>query len=266
MSDRVDHLYGRVTGQGSPVLFVHGLGGSGRYWGEVFDPLAASRRLAFVDLAGFARSRAVAGPYDIDGHLRRLDEFRHDRLAGDGLVLVGHSFGAVLALAAAASWSGVAAVVAFGLPAFASSERARARLASLGVMERWMATGAAWARLACWGVCHTRPLARAFGPLLRPDVPPDVARDGLDHTWASYHESFDSLVVDSHMRTWAAATSLTRLVLQGDADPIAPAVEVAALLGGTGISVRSTPGDHHLPLRHPLLCLHVVEEVLEGLG
>ncbi len=172
MSDPAEHLYGRIVGHGPPLLFVYGLGGSARYWGEAFEPLSTKWRLAFVDLAGFGRSRTVAGPYDIEGHVRRLAAFRGEHLGGDPLVIVGHAFGAVLAFAAAAEWQRVAGVVAFGLPAFSSAERARARLASLGVMERWMATGATWARLACWAVCHTRPLARATGPLLRPDLPP----------------------------------------------------------------------------------------------
>ena len=61
-SDDLVDLYSRVIGRGSPVLFVHGLGGSGRYWGDTFDHLGSRHRLAFVDLAGFGRSIDVAGP------------------------------------------------------------------------------------------------------------------------------------------------------------------------------------------------------------
>ncbi len=69
----------------------------------------------------------------------------------------------------------------------------------------------------------------------------------------------------SHVRAWAAATSVPRLVLQGDADPITTAVEVETRLAGTGITVRAAPGDHHLPLRRPGECLTVLQELLERL-
>lgn len=126
----------RVLGDGRPVLFGHGLGGSLGFWGDTFDHLAAGHRLAFVDLGGFGRSVGVGGPYDLDGHLERLAEVRRRHLDGDGLVVVGHSFGALVAIAASARWTGVAGVLGFGLPAFRSPAEALARLRNLGPMER----------------------------------------------------------------------------------------------------------------------------------
>jgi pimeloyl-ACP methyl ester carboxylesterase len=65
-------LYARVMGEGPPLVFLHGFGGSSNYWGQSFDGLASRRRLVFVDLAGFGRSLRAGGPYTIDGHVQHL--------------------------------------------------------------------------------------------------------------------------------------------------------------------------------------------------
>lgn len=262
MGSVADTLSTRVLGDGRPVLFVHGLGGSLGYWGDTFDHLAAGRRLAFVDLAGFGRSVGVGGPYGVDGHLERLAEVRRRHLDGDGLVVVGHSFGALVAFAASARWTGVAGVLGFGLPAFRSPAEALARLRNLGPMERWMAAGAWPARLACWAVCRARPLARLAAPLLAGDVPAAVARDGVVHTWAAYEGSYRSLVEDADVRAWVAARAVPRIVLQGTADRVCPPEVVREVLDGLAVEVRAVEGDHHLPLRRPGACVAALEQLL----
>ena len=244
------------------MLFLHGLGGSGAYWGTAFDVLAASRRLAFVDLAGFGRSIDVPGPYDIAGHLERLEDIRRDHLAGDGLVVVGHSFGALLALAASAAWPEVSGALLIGLPAFRSPDEARDHLRHLGLMERWLASGAWAARAACWAVCHARPLARLSAPLFARDVPPAIARAGVDHTWASYGASFHALLHDADVRRWITGRTVPRTVLLGSHDRVCPPALVARALDGTGVDIRVIEGDHHLPLRRPEQCLEALETVL----
>ncbi|MGA9751590.1 MAG: alpha/beta hydrolase [Acidobacteriota bacterium] len=87
---------------GLPVLFVHGLGGDHEVWRAELDHLRRNRRALAVDLRGFGRSTCPAdGNYGIEA------------MAGDVLlvartlglkryVLVGHSMGGAVAIAAAA--------------------------------------------------------------------------------------------------------------------------------------------------------------------
>lgn len=250
-----------VEGDGPPVLFLHGLGGSGGYWGTSFDHLAAGRRLAFVDLAGFGRSIDVPGPYDIAGHLERLEQVRRDRLSADGLVVVGHSFGALLALAASATWPEVSGALLIGLPAFRSADEARAHLRHLGLMERWLASGAWPAQAACWAVCHARPLARLVAPLVAGDVPPTVARAGVEHTWAAYDASFRALVDDAEVRSWIGRRAVPRTVLVGSDDRVCPPALVERVLDGTDVELSVVEGDHHLPLRQPQRCVQALESL-----
>jgi len=89
-------------GRGEPaVLFVHSLGGRIGFWKPVLHHVRKRHRAATFDLRGHGGSEADPGAR------WSLDDFAHDVLAvADGIgfdrfVLVGHSFGATVALAAA---------------------------------------------------------------------------------------------------------------------------------------------------------------------
>lgn len=91
-------------GHGAPaVLFVHSLGGRSAFWKPLLHHVRRRHRGAAFDLRGHAGSEADAGA------TWTLDDFAGDVIAvADGLgferfALVGHSFGATVALAAAAA-------------------------------------------------------------------------------------------------------------------------------------------------------------------
>jgi pimeloyl-ACP methyl ester carboxylesterase len=50
-------IYAEISGAGQPLVLVHGLGGSTRWWARNVLALANSYRVYVVDLAGFGRSR-----------------------------------------------------------------------------------------------------------------------------------------------------------------------------------------------------------------
>ena len=90
-----------ASGEGEPVLLVHGLGGGASNWVLLAPALAARRRVLAVDLPGHAGSSplpsvpALASFADL---LRLLLE--HERATP--ATVVGHSFGGALALVLAA--------------------------------------------------------------------------------------------------------------------------------------------------------------------
>lgn len=104
LAERVVDLDGvrvryRVTGAGEPVVLVHGLSGSTRWWTPVLPALAEERAVYLVDLPGFGTMRGRRFVLaDASSWLARW-------LEGVGLgraSVVGHSLGAAVALRLAA--------------------------------------------------------------------------------------------------------------------------------------------------------------------
>ena len=89
-------LFHRELGEGSPILLIHGLGGSADVWGEAFALLSEHHRVVAYDRRGFSRSM----------HAPVSDPQRHREDAGALLraldaapaTVVGWSSGGVLAL------------------------------------------------------------------------------------------------------------------------------------------------------------------------
>ncbi|MEX2420773.1 MAG: alpha/beta hydrolase, partial [Actinomycetota bacterium] len=93
------HPWGRQraweAGDGRPVLAIHGLGGSGRYFERLGEHATGRFHLIAPDLAGFGASDKPDIPYDRGGHLENLDAVVRD--VDEPIVVVGHSLGGVFA-------------------------------------------------------------------------------------------------------------------------------------------------------------------------
>jgi pimeloyl-ACP methyl ester carboxylesterase len=89
-----------VAGAGAPVVLVHGLSGSSRWWRRNIGALTPYRRVYIVDLIGFGASR-VRHPFALaeasDYLARWLDQLELERVS-----LVGHSMGGLIAAELAA--------------------------------------------------------------------------------------------------------------------------------------------------------------------
>lgn len=114
-------LHYEQTGDGRPLLLLHGLGGDGGSWAPVIPRLAAERRVLTVDLPGFGRSRSLAESPTVEALADAVDEFLA-ALDLSGVDVAGMSLGAQVALELRRrSQRRVNAVVAFGPSGFWST-------------------------------------------------------------------------------------------------------------------------------------------------
>jgi pimeloyl-ACP methyl ester carboxylesterase len=89
-------------GTGPAVVLLHSLGGNSGQWSAQLEHLRESRRAVALDLRGHARSEPPSdGRYAIEAHARDVRAVA-DALGLERFALVGHSFGAGVALAYAA--------------------------------------------------------------------------------------------------------------------------------------------------------------------
>jgi pimeloyl-ACP methyl ester carboxylesterase len=80
------------------VLAIHGLAGSGRYWAGLSAALGPGYTVVAPDLAGFGASdKPRDHKYSRAQHIDDLQAVITEILLGDGVTIVGHSMGGILA-------------------------------------------------------------------------------------------------------------------------------------------------------------------------
>jgi pimeloyl-ACP methyl ester carboxylesterase len=257
-----------VGDHGPPVLLLHGLAGSGRYWGADYDQLGRHGRLVVPDLLGFGASPRPASGYGPAEHADALaaclDELGADRPA----LVVGHSLGALVALALAAHHPGrVGAVVAFSPPLYRTPAEAARRVGRLGLTARFFGRPGPLSRAACRWMCTHRDAAAGVAQWWRPDLPVTLARDGVQHSWASYSQTFQGLILGAAGEAWVDATAIPVRFVAGAADrvpDVAYLEELAASRPGVSLAVWAG-ADHDLPLTQPKRCIDEILAALEAM-
>ena len=260
-------LQARVHGTGSPVLLLHGLAASSRSWGAGYDTLADRHRLVVPDLLGFGRSAGRGRGHGLEAQADALAEtLEAAGAAVEPAVVAAHSYGSCVALALARRHPRlVRGIVAVSPPLYPDSVRAReCMLRALTALERAMAMDTVWARHVCTSLCMRRPrLAAWLARTLRPELPVEVAVDGVAHTWASYSESLAELLAARARAEWAEELGIRLAVLSGDRDRLPDVDYLRALAERTPlVTLEMAPDADHLPLMsHRTRVLELVEEL-----
>jgi pimeloyl-ACP methyl ester carboxylesterase len=258
-ANREDHLFSETHGIGEETLvFVHGLGGTTRYWRSGVQALEDRYRVVLVDLLGFGDSPKPWTQYSVERHVDAL----HQAIADLGPVtLIGHSLGALITVAYAARHpEQVKNIAVLGMPYFGSQKTAYQYMRRGPVKAGAFYTNVVLATVAC--VITRRVLGRVLPVLIR-NVPREVAQDLVKHSWRSATSSLWEVVY-----RYDAAEDLDRLpermgtlCIHGDEDVIAPIAAVRRLTANhPGWRLEELPGvDHHAFLRERERCLELIE-------
>jgi len=149
----------------TPLVFIHGAGASSAIWLGTLHRLARSRRCVAVDLPGHGRSQ---GRVESIAEMRDAVGLVAATLCLGPSVLVGHSMGGLVALAAALEWPDkIAGLVLVGSAARIGVGEPFLRV----VRDEW----ARWPRFLAEG---------AYSP----ETPADVRRRGAGIACAASHE------------------------------------------------------------------------------
>ena len=269
---RCGPLVARTAGsRGRPVILVHGLAASARIFGAAFDSLGARHRLLAPDLLGFGDSPKPDSGYSLADHSEALVAcVEAAGLDDEPAIVVGHSFGALVALAMARCRPDlVGGLVLVSPPLYRSAGDARhfAHVA-LTRAERIFATDTRFARVACTSMCMRRPrLARRVAALYRPELPVQIAHDGVRHTWTSYSRSMATLLGAEARPEWIADSRLPVDIISGLADRL-PDLGLLRALAAAHAGVRLEEvegGDHLIPLSDAPRCMAAVDRLADVL-
>lgn len=253
-------LYTKELGpRGPSLVFLPGVGGTTRYWEARVAPLARNRIL-LVDLLGFGKSAKPWIRYTVDRHVAELRRVLSGR---EPFTLVGHSFGAVLALAYAARYpERVDRLVLMSLPCFGGLEQAIGYYRRRGGLDRWLMTNLILAAITCFA---TRRILGRLLPRLLADLPREVAEDLVQHTWLSSTSTIWNGVYRHDVAGDAdrLPKELPVRCLHGDRDVTAPVENVRELAKAhPHWTLSILPGvDHHPLLRATASCLEAIGAV-----
>jgi pimeloyl-ACP methyl ester carboxylesterase len=121
-----------VGGAGAPVVLLHGLAGAAQNWRDVAVLLAPDHRVVAPDLPGHGGSPPLAGAPGLDGFADAVAAAVDELGAAGPALVVGHSFGAHVALALAASRQDQVRALLLVAPSGIETRRRSARVVVLG--------------------------------------------------------------------------------------------------------------------------------------
>jgi pimeloyl-ACP methyl ester carboxylesterase len=257
-------LSARVLGHGPPVVLLHGLGASGRYWGAAYDRLGDDHLLVVPDLLGFGASPRPDHGYGPDEHAAAVCGCLDLAGVTEPAVLVAHSAGTIVALRTASTRPDrVRAVISIGPPLYPNAQEAARRVAGMGMMARLFANNGRVAEQVCRWVCQHRELAARLAVVATPDLPPEIAADGVQHTWHSYSETLMGLVFAGDLSAWFDEIDQPVVFVAGDRDAVCDREWLRMLTDRhDNVRLETWPGDHHLPLTNPDAIIELVRRSL----
>jgi pimeloyl-ACP methyl ester carboxylesterase len=217
-------------GEGSPILFIHGISGCWQNWLENLPEFAAGHRLIALDLPGFGASPKPTWKIEMAAYGRLLNDFC-EKLGVEGATVVGNSMGGLLAVELATA-------------APARCERL-VLVSAAGIINTWQpqarATATAWAwqtfgpQFAIRGreiVSRPRLRELVFRPFvrypnrLREDLLLEQIVNGLKRA-NGFGDALHSLILhDSRERL--SAIEVPTLIVWGLSDRVVPAAAAAS--------------------------------------
>lgn len=244
------------TGEGLPVLLLHGLSGSHEYFDFLTPELARQYRVIAPDLLGFGRSPWPDSAYTLDDHLDALEGV----LPEEPFAIVGHSMGSLLGLELARRMpERVTLVIALAPPSLPDRDALRAALRKESRVESLMALDRFWAPL----VCHLHEVLggasfHLYRPFIDPAVPDAVVRAATQHRWASYDGSLRHVVLKSQALHLLPGMAVPVTLMVGRDDLYSDNTTLLKLRPDTKV----LEGGHNFPWQAPTLTREAVLEAL----
>jgi pimeloyl-ACP methyl ester carboxylesterase len=251
---------------GPPVILLHGMCGSHQYWGADFDILSESNQLIVPDLLGFGTSPKPPSGYGPVEHAEAIAACLNESNIEQPAVVVGHSMGALVALASMEIHPElVDSVMCIAPPIYETRTDARRHVRAMGTLTRLLSSDPP-AHILCKWMCAHRELARRLAPLLRPEVPAPIARDAVDHTWYSYGQSMEHLILSTESAARVKAANRP-VELMAALDDGVPDIALLNALREANPLVSLTllaDGGHDLPLTRSQRCIELIQRRLDA--
>lgn len=234
------NIHYEAQGEGPPLVFVHGLGGTSNIWHAQRATLSKYYRVIAQDLSGSGRSDRSKRPYSIDGWTDEIAGLL-EHLGIPAAVVVGHSMGTVIVQHFAAKYSAktTALVLAGGLVELGPpGKEAFSKRAESVEKEGMIAIADAVLGGALSAGTRERNLALT-----------GMVREMLLSNDASCYAGHCRALVAASAKADQPKIACPTLLLVGDQDPVTPLSlqkQIAAAIKGS--KIRVVPNTAHLTM------------------
>ena len=242
-----------------PLVFLHGLGATSSTWLPTARRVGEAGRASLVpDLLGFGSSMRIGTTFHLDAQadaLVRLLDSHGIRTAH----VVAHSWGSTVAAALVRRAPERVARMTLVAPAvFADVDTAKERFSQRSWLARATLAGSPLGGFVCGAMCLARPLAGRLATRMEPDVPREVARDGVQHSFAAYHDALTSMWHGNPLADVLRRPPCPVTVVLGDDDETVLPSDVLDLPPADDVRIHRIAGDHRLAYDQP----HVIAALL----
>lgn len=244
-----DRLYVETAGAatGAAIVFLPGMMGTTTYWREAGALTLAEpgARVLLLDELGFGRSPWPEGEYTLEENLAAVERTLAAQDVRGELILVGHSFGAMLAAEYGARHAGsVRQVILFGTPLYRTEAEGRRHIGEMSALAGLTARNSRLARIVC--TLHTAflPVMTRLAPRLRRDLPPTVAADGALHFWPSLRGSVENVILRHSIEPAIEILGGKLTFVHGRRDAITALERVREVAAASGAELVVTDDDH----------------------
>lgn len=240
----------------SPIVFLHGMLASKRYWTDLLPPLALKHRLLTLDLLGFGESPKPDTSYSVKEHLTAISQTITQALGGEEkFILAGHSMGAILALNfAIENPKRVQKLILIAPPIIESPEDLKEEMkASSSAVMVALSFNKSFGHFICklhellpiWGY----PVVR----LVEPELPARIAMDSTYHVWEAYEGSLQNILIEQKFeRLIRQLKELSILIIAADQDKYMKKEVLQRLVSEQkNITIQWISGGHNFPALRP---------------
>lgn len=245
------------------IIFLHGLTGSHRSWGEGFYKLRKNVALYFVDLIGLGFSAKPDIAYTLEDHIQYIHKFINKNVPEKKIILVGHSMGALIALTYTAKYPGtIQKAFLISLPYYYSREEAITHIKGAQPFK-YFAIDSPVTHFTCLMICTVfGSLSRQIMPLFNPHVPRKIVQDYFRHSYKSVMRTLQNVVYAQNVPVVITSKTSHKLVfIHGAKDKTCPVSHVEELANKYNIPLFvSKNGTHHLPIFESEFAREVIEK------
>jgi pimeloyl-ACP methyl ester carboxylesterase len=264
-ADQPTRLRIRESGRGEPLVLLHGLASSSRYWDPLLATLGERYRVITPDLLGFGRSpKPFSAAYSVQEHVDALLTTLERRAAGP-VTLVGHSMGSILALHLAVSRPDlVERLVLVSLPAVGNCAWGHHPDGGYRRFHHFSVHTTPGRVLFSAGQRAVQPAGSFLYPRIRRDLPRGAAEDSLRTSWTAYWRTLEEVVYGSRVEELFAAMRGPITVIHGARDIVVPVTTVRELAATrTDVNyIELNDAGHNPCISHPAVFLGALDPAL----